>query len=150
MEQEKVSRSRVEEEKKRLETEASHAQKALRDLQKAGTRQDQMARSRGKMTCIGYVSGMCLMLQLHWSHSWCYISTLWLNFIPLWEWTWRHNGSLHAHQHFSGVFFVCLVFFFSHMYNFFSRTDSRAHIPGWPNVKYATMTSCLFSKWIKV
>ena len=65
LEQEKVSRSRVEEEKKRLETEASHAQKALRDLQKAGTRQDQMARSRGKMTCIGYVSGVCLMLQLH-------------------------------------------------------------------------------------
>ena len=35
-----------------------------------------------------------------------------VNLIPLWEWTWRHNASLHAHQSFNRAFFVVVWIFF--------------------------------------
>ena len=55
----------------------------------------------------------------------------------LWKWTWRHNISLHACQHFCTRAHI------------FLRTDNSAHISVLPNIKYV-VTSRLFSKWDKV
>ena len=59
-------------------------------------------------------------------HLWSYHSKL----IQLWECTWRHFASLHAHQ------------FFNHISPW---TDSNAHVSVLPNIKYA-VTSYIHSQ----
>ena len=63
--------------------------------------------------------------QSHWHST--------LNFIPLWEWTWRHNASPQVRQRFNCAFLY----------------DNSAHVSVLPYIKHA-VTSRPFSKWDKV
>ena len=64
-----------------------------------------------------------------------------LNLIQLWDWTWRHNASLHWHQHFNRPF--------CSRTHIFRRNDSIGRVSVLSNSKCA-VTSRSFSKRDKV